>query len=650
MAKHNRKQIRKSTKGDTIILPRKWIYLVLVGLCFGLYANTLGHQYALDDAIVITENDLVKKGWGGLIDIFTHDSFYGFFNEEGKDQLVTGGRYRPLTLAMFAMERTILGDQPFWGHLLNILWYSGCVSLLLLVLDLLLYPGFGQYKALLIASGCALLFSIHPVHTEVVANIKGRDEIVALSFSLLSTFAILKSPSSSAGKWTMLAAMSFLLALLAKEIAVSFLAVVPLMLYFFRKETFVGMLRKVTPLFLAFVVYMILRVSVVGLNLSGDAPQELMNNPFLKMEADTYTHMSLIEKAPMIIYGLGKYLQLSFFPFPLTHDYYPRHIPILDWDSPKVLLSLGALSFLLATAFLNLMKSKKSVITFCILFFFTTIFLVSNILFPVGTNLSERFLFMPSAAVCLFIAISLYNLHLRSGRIPPVIILVIFVLGCSYQTIARNTAWKNNYVLFTTDVHTSVGSAKVQNATGGELIAKAQETNDEQTSHELLTRATTHLQQAIKIHPRYKNARLLLGNAYYYQKKYSEAIEEYDLALTLDSGYKDALQNRAVSYRELGRHHGEELGDIDQAVTYFEKAKPYLDEDFELHRLLGVAYGNKGDADRAIMYFLKARELRTNDAWIHYNLGIAYLSKGDTMQANTFLKRAKELNPEVGKQ
>src|SRR5690606_33965591 len=101
-------------------------------------------------------------------------------------------------------------------------------------------------------------------------------------------------------------------------------------------------------------------------------------------------------------------------------------------------------------------------------------------------------------------------------------------------TITRNEVWESDFKLFTTDVKTSVNSAKVLNAAGGALTAKAYEEKDQQNKEAMLNEAIGYLQQAVKIHPAYKNAYLIMGNAYYYLNQYDPAIEAYGKALALD--------------------------------------------------------------------------------------------------------------------
>lgn len=137
---------------------------------FMLYANTFQHEFVLDDAIVFSENNFTKAGINGWRGIFSKDTFYGFFQQDGKEQLVAGGRYRPFSLATFALEVSLFGVQPTSGHIINALLYGILGIILFKCLVLLRIEGG-------LALAITLLFMSHPLHTEVVANIKGRDEI-----------------------------------------------------------------------------------------------------------------------------------------------------------------------------------------------------------------------------------------------------------------------------------------------------------------------------------------------------------------------------------------------------------------------------------------------------------------------------------------
>ncbi|HKK88495.1 MAG TPA: hypothetical protein VJ917_06570, partial [Saprospiraceae bacterium] len=174
---------KRKRKTDPFPIPIKWVPWMLFALSLLLYLNTLRHGFVLDDAIVISENKFTQQGIDGWSGILTKDTFFGFFQKEGKDQLVAGGRYRPLSLLFFSFVYEIAGNNPTIFHFFNLLFYG----ILIVVLYQWLLDVFRKKKyRYWIASLSALIFTVHPVHTEVVANIKGMDELLALLFALLA--------------------------------------------------------------------------------------------------------------------------------------------------------------------------------------------------------------------------------------------------------------------------------------------------------------------------------------------------------------------------------------------------------------------------------------------------------------------------------
>ncbi|MFY9417620.1 MAG: hypothetical protein WAP17_00850, partial [Bacteroidales bacterium] len=95
-----------------------------------LYLPTITFDYALDDGLVIHENKFTQQGLKGVKDIFTHDSFVGYFGEDVK--YVAGGRYRPFTQFIFAIQKELFGFKPWIGHLTNILSYALLMVILFL--------------------------------------------------------------------------------------------------------------------------------------------------------------------------------------------------------------------------------------------------------------------------------------------------------------------------------------------------------------------------------------------------------------------------------------------------------------------------------------------------------------------------------------
>ena len=207
--------------------------------------------------------------------------------------------------------------------------------------------------------------------------------------------------------------------------------------------------------------------------------------------------------------------------------------------------------------------------------------------------------------------------------------------------------WKDNLTLFETDAEVSINSAKLQNAVGGELVTKSVDEKNETKRIGMINKAVGHLNQAVKIHPNYKNAYLLLGNAHNYLKDYEKSISYYEHALGLDADYADAINNLAITYRAAGRYYGEEKNDLNKALTYLLKAEQSKPNDLETIRLLGVVYGISGQTDKAITYFTKVTTLSPNNAAAWLNLGNAYGQAGDVQKAESFRQKAISIDPNV---
>ena len=636
------------------------IKVILFALSVLLYANTLGHEYTQDDAIVIYDNMYVEQGISGIPGLLTKDTFFGFFKVEGKANLVSGGRYRPLTPIMFAIEwqiykifkgkdADIKTMKPFLGHLINVLLYGLLSVLIFSTLFRLLNHSDYKDNALKISFIAALIFAVHPIHTEAVANIKGRDEIVALLASIYALLLVLKSVDLKSNKNLVGAALIFFLGLMSKENTITYLAVIPLALSLFRSCTISSSMKKVLPLLGATIVFLIIRTLVLGSSF-GAEPMELMNNPFIKIVDNRYVPFSFGERSATIMYTLGKYINLMFFPHPLTHDYYPRHVELMSWGNITVILSL--LMYLVMTISGLVYLKKNKLASFSILYFLITLSIVSNIVFPIGTNMSERFMFMPSIGFALFIAAilsKLKNEKLAYG------LIAVMVFALSAKTITRNMVWKDNFTLFTTDIQTSKRSAKLLNAAGGALTTKAGQLPDGPEKNKMLNEAVKHLNEAVKIHPNYKNAYLLLGNANNFLKNYDQSIASYDQALRIAPGFETARENLSITLREAGRYNGEQKNDMVSARKYLLRAYELNNKDYATVRLLGVVHGMMKDQPNAIRFFKEAVDMlpsnnlsepqRRQKAQAYVELGTAYNVSGDERNAQLNFQQATKLDP-----
>ncbi len=639
MISDSKKQTTSKRLKGAFFANKKVLQLLVFVFAIIVFANSLGNDYAQDDAIVITDNMFVKQGFKGIPGILRYDTFYGFFKKEGKAKLVAGGRYRPLSFVTFSIENQFFGLNPFVGHLINIILFGIIGILLFRFVDFLVKDSKVNFLKLYFPLIVSLLFVAHPIHTEVVDNIKGRDEIFSLLFSLAALLVALKHKTKIGLKSQISVFVLFLLALFSKENSITIVVVVPLILYLFYNDKIGKIFKVITPFLVASVIFLAVRISILGFDFGGHS-NELMNNPFIKLAGNKYVPFDLGEKLATIIFTMGKYLQLLIFPHPLTNDYYPRHIDIMSIGDWRVLLSLVSYIVIFFIAFKSFKKSK--LVSFGILFFIITISIVSNFVFPVGTNMSERFLFMPSIGFSIISGyiiylLSKYNFRLSIGLVPLVLILY------SVKTISRNTVWKNDFTLFTTDVKVSANSAKALNAAGGSLVNAASKEKNTSKKNKMLKDAKRYLRKAINIHPTYNNALLLLGNANYFSGEYEESIRIFEKLLKMEPNYPEAYKNLRIAYRRAGKYYGEEKNDLKKSLFYLKKAYGMSQEDYETLRLYGIANALSGNYDMAIKLFEKAVKIEPNNAGAYINLGNAYYNSGDEENGAKYHAKANQL-------
>jgi len=617
---------------------RGWLpHLIIIAFSFVLYCNTLFYDYTLDDLIVIKENAFTKKGIEGLPGIFRYDSFTGFFGVQ--KTLVAGGRYRPLSIATFACEYQLFGGfNPIFSRLVNILLYGLTGVMIMLLFSRLPVKKPGKDWYLAIPFIAALLFVAHPVHTEVVANIKGRDEILSLLFSLVSLWFTLRYLDSKKSHLLLLACVSFFLGLLSKENAIMFLFIIPLTIWFFTKHPLKSYVSCTLLLFSTALLFIFIRFMVLGYLNSPELPKELLNNPFLFATAG--------QKAGTILFTLGLYVRLLFFPHPLTHDYYPYHIPLVDFTDVRSLVPLVIYSGLIIYALFRI-KSKDPV-SWGILFYMSTLFIVSNLLFSVGTFMNERFIYMPSLGFVFIVSWFLVNRLTKlvsddKNRILLIqAVLLLILVPFTLKTIVRNGAWKDDFTLFSTDVKVSENSLKCNTSAGGKYLDKAQADPPGELKEQDFRLALQYLHKAVSIYPKNNNSLILLANALvFYKNDYKGAIDLYMNVLSFDPYDKNAYGNLFKVLAAI-----DEAKETDYKLGILLKMNNLNPDDPEINHTLGKLYGQyKGKLDSAAFYLVKATKLAPEAPGAYKDLGIVYGMLHDYPQALQALQTAFRLDP-----
>jgi tetratricopeptide (TPR) repeat protein len=288
--------------------------------------------------------------------------------------------------------------------------------------------------------------------------------------------------------------------------------------------------------------------------------------------------------------------------------------------------------------------------------------------------MSERFVYFSSLGFCLLVALAFsasFRIHGKHWKYGFFVIFGLVLLSYSIKTIGRNRAWYSDYTLFTTDVKTSFNSAKSNCSAGGILLDSTDTIADIQRKSNTINQSINYLKRAVTIHPKYFDAWLLLGNAYFKKENSTDsALWCYTTILSYDSGHELAFQNSmALVNREknedtklailekirtykpddyevnylLGTIYGKEKNDLDKAIAYLTKAASVNPQGKDAYIDLGVAYGLKRNFARSAEALQKALEIDPSDAGVYINLGVTYQNLGDKNKAIECFKKAKEM-------
>lgn len=578
--------------------------LLLLILGLGFYVNSIGNDYALDDGLVISDNPYTLKGLGGIADIFTHDSYYGFYQKYGSNGELSGGRYRPLSITTFAIEYEFFGLNPHLSHAVNVLLYLLSILVLYLLLSKYWFPD-KRWLPFFIT----LLFTIHPLHTEAVANIKGRDEILSLLLLLCSLFWLFKYVGNRSSKRNALlfSLFAYGLALFSKENGITFLALIPLSLFVFAGMKFKQSLKTMLPYLLVALIYLFIRYQVVGFG--AENMNNIMNNPFASA--------SWSQKYASIFFILLYYLRLLVFPNPLSYDYGFNTFPYRDFGDFWVLFSI-----LLQASFLiyALMKiNKRNVIAFAILYYFITLSIVSNLFINLGGTMGERLIYHSSLGFVMLIALTGEKVFLYLSRFNKafartilMLIVISLIVLSAFKTISRNKDWNDNDTLFIKDVTSVPNSVKANVAASTAYISMADKTDIKTKKDQYLKKAERLLIHAKSIYPGFADIYMNLGGIYYRQENYEAAEMAWLKGKDIQPNHPNLPQYfkllGSVFYKE-GLQKGS-IQNFEDAEKLLKKSAAYMPGNAEIWYNLGGAQYSLHDYRAALKSFEKAVKLR----------------------------------------
>ncbi len=594
-----------------------WIpYVIIAILGLLLNMNTFKHEYALDDDIIVCKNEFVLKGMSGLADIFKYDVFESFYRSMNTKAQLAGGRYRPFSVATYALEQEFLGtlssnqstyparwdlnqdkkidynetisgflndqrdanhngiNEPnedinkdgLWNeydakikgmgfrHINNVLLYVLSVCCVFLFLSSFFFKN-NKLMALLIC----LVFLAHPIHTEVVANVKSRDEILSLLFMVLTLHFSFKYIQDKKPLQIFWASLCYITALMSKEYGATLLLIVPLALYVYYKKVSI---MKYVPLMVglgaAFLIYYGMRSTVV-IGSSDLQNSELLNNPFLFATDD--------ERSATQLFINLKYFLLLLIPTPLSCDYSYNVIAFKDFTNPMVLLS-GLVLLVLGFFFVKSIL-KRSWLAFPLAFMLLHLFLVDNLFFNIGATMGERLVYHTSLGSSILLVwgiATLFNKYLKNGNAFSYSFLIIPIIALySIKTIARNPSWKNDITLHLTDVKTYPESTMLNGNACTRLIELSEKPINAAMTTKLLDSAKIYGSKSLQLHTKFVNSFLNMGIIYMKQNR------------------QDSASYYWGKVRELYPHHPQ-LEAMNQTLiqNYYVRAMDYANKDHDL--------------------------------------------------------------------
>lgn len=606
------------------------LFLVLVA--FFCYANSIPAEYAVDDSMVILDNAYTQAGFKGLGKILTEDSFAG---SQGGLRILAGGRYRPLSLVTFAIEYQFFKKSPHLSHFVNVALFTLSVVLLFNFLKRFIFPKIPEAAFL-----ATLIFALHPIHTEAVANIKGRDEILSFLFVILTLDYGLRYYFSPILKHLMGLAGFYFLALLSKENGLTLVGLLPVTLWVFTPvglKDIKSILRAMYPVLGVLLFYFIIRFKFTGLPTEGVS--DVLNN--------TFALATFEQKYATIAIVFSMYLKIMFFPHPLSWDYAYQQVPYHDFSDPLVWASLLLNLALLAFGFWG--TWKKNIFGYAILFYFASLFLVSNIIINIGGVLGERFLYQASFSLALVVgyaaALALQN---KALKIAVVGVLTFVCIAGTMKTIARNADWEDNFTLFRKDVDACPNSAVTNRACGSAYLSKAAEQTTDGPEKQVLVRdGIPYLYKAIRIYPKFFEAYLDLGSGYFMAHQIDSAEKYWNVARSINARHPLLVENDKLlgnSYGLQGYNLGRS-GKLDSAIVFLQKAVAYDSTNAATWNTLGIVRSLQKNGSEAIRCLKKATALQPATPGYWSDLGLTYTQAGDFANALNAYQTVLKLDP-----
>ncbi|XP_062518575.1 protein O-mannosyl-transferase TMTC4-like [Corticium candelabrum] len=637
--------------------------LIIAAAAFLCYYPSLAGDFVFDDSEAVVGNEDVS-GDVHWTQLFLHD-FWG----KRLTSKHSHKSYRPLTVLTFRWNFWMSGGLHPWGfHLTNILLHPVVSVLVMKICSLMMgrikecrseeevFPA--AWKSFVVG----LLFAVHPVHTESIAGVVGRADLMSALCFFLSFWAFHQScygkkveydiesrPTSFSLNWIIVCVMLCGLSMLFKEqgitaVGICFVYDVLVVCKINVWKVLNGLLfvnhrddkdRQSDSKWIRSLVYrqcvMILSAVIllgIRFRIMGTGPPKFqpVDNP-ASFSNSTFTRVATYN----YIYAINGWLLLN--PLWLCFDWSMGCIPLVENVSDvrllPTLLFWVAMLAVIWTALVNDNTEFRQTIGIGLAFLVVPFLPASNLFFKVGFVVAERVLYIPVVGFCILITAGLSRLSgLQKLRNAGIFIFISLVLVFSLRSVQRSAEWRNETDLFTRGVFVCPLNAKVHYNIGKVMSEKGGKDDV----------ALAAYREAVRLHPEYDQAWNNLGNLLKDKGETEEAEHCLQNALDANPEFAAAWMNLGIVKASL--HKSEEAERCYRTAIIHRRKYP------DAYYNLGNLYIELKRFDDAMAAFRNATALKADHVNSWTNLAILFETNEQYDEAETVLNEALTVLPD----
>ena len=535
-----------------LIRNRVLVFVIFVA-ALAVYANTLGNGFVSDD------RDLP-------LDFKYQTYFQKIFSSDVSFRVPE----------VFHYFDSLGGLFPWRYHLTNTLLHA--------VVSLLVFYFLSPFVKIPVAFFAALLFAVHPLHTDAVSWVVARSYILYTLFLLSSFLLYIKATADQfiKRKFFLVSLIFYLLAIESRWLEPITFPII-LFLYNLSFRSLKEKWKTILPyiVLIGFYVFRLFSTFQTRINetSTGAGGQLELNNPLIHVPIAIFT-----------------YLRLFLLPIDLTF----YHEDLTAGQVSYIISIIGVLAYVIFTFYLY--KKNRT------LFFFSSLFLISLLHtfspLKIAWAIAERYAYFGSIGLSVLFIYPFFNLakHPRIRNLSVALLIIILSLY-SLRTIIRNFDWRSEDTLWLATVKTSPTSSKAWNNVG-----------DYYSRHNDTKNALKSFQTAFTLRPDYADAIHNYGNTLMQMGKLDEALPYFEKVITLNPNIIETYNNLAIIYYQKG--------ESDRFREMIEKALKVNPQSTKTYNLLSYIYYNEKNYEMAKQTLKKIIEIDPLDETAKQNLAL----------------------------